>query len=346
MKKKIQEHIREFGKTSKGETQKLEKVFEWLESAKKAVQPRDSFKKHLAKRLKTLAEMKGVSRHIQKRQYHLFAGVFASFLFVGVFLIFMSESLFKDPISWKNLELQGAKVFEETHKNLESKANTEVVPSTKKLSKEDVLFWPSSVTTQSEDSSSTESDTLTLPTTSSQKQESAGEDSSLKTEEENNTLDTESKILEQQEFAWDISEEGNSLSLQENGDLPQEKPWDNNESDSIEEESIEDMDESGEWLSFPEASSVNALQDTSFDTPMRSMEDESSSWEDSDFQKYCQELGWIYHSTPTGNSCKKEEILCYEREFIEKWLCFWGKEIPESEDYEIFLEDLMDDFSQ
>ena len=104
--------IQEFGEKTQ-DSEKLSEVFESLIGIKDSLQPNASFKKSLWKRLTWIIEIKNINSHIEKRQFHLFAWVFASFFFVGVFLYFLSESLFQNPISWKTLELQTEKIAEQ-----------------------------------------------------------------------------------------------------------------------------------------------------------------------------------------------------------------------------------------
>lgn len=322
--KKIDDFIQEFS-DNKGDKKKLKQVFEAFESVKTSTQPDPAFKARLSKRLEVLVGMKTTSTHIQKRQSHLFMGVFASFLFVGGAFYFMSDTLFNEPFSQQKKVIEAPKYKEDT-----GKIDT-IIPQNNARTIVDQVIEKEALP-QEQESQPWENEVL-----------DSQENTSLDIQpEEDYSLDDGNQtpwIVEDVNTDFSQSDEpqqesDNSLKVNQEGDFSsQQIQWEEDAS-GVAEFNFDDA-----WADISGDSSIESSL-----VPAAMMA-EPVSIENRDFKNYCEEVGWIYSNYPDWwEQCKKWDEVCFFTEYSETNQCFVTEdEIEVDADFEIFLDGLIDE---
>lgn len=309
MKERIEHLSKEFSQNST-ETQKLTKVFEEFSAVQDTLQPDEKFRKNLKQRLWNLQEIQEVSTHIQQRQYHLFAWVFASFLFIGGFLFFMSDTLFQTPILEQEQTIETPMIGED------------ISDTSAPLYPEDTVFDDSESTTQentfqqeslSQDTNETSENIEEIPAITEQT-DNVIQESSKQKSVSSDTLATEKKTSPSVE----------TLS-------PETSPAQDSSVTNFSTRWVEDFSDD-----TPVPPAVSMMMESSVSPEQQ---------DTSDFQNYCSEVWGIYDSLKAEPSCRTSGQLCYESEYTQTGFCFTQQDVTES-DMEIILQELMNDVSE
>lgn len=329
--KNIQNLIQEFHPDNTKKKEELEDIFWCISSLKDEISLSSQFKVRLEKRLESLSEVQSLWNTIQKRKWQLFFWTFASFLFIGVFLYYISDIFFYNPLSWQNTHITISSWISETPsevRELPKEGNdSKMLQDIQELQFWEETFWQS---TQSQEIVQSESQEIVQQNSNKisiwdvSEEESfndipSSQDISLQTED----IENFEPEQEKQQKIFDTSSQETSFDSWE-----QKNTEVGNQSDMF--------PVSGMMLSSP------FMWEEAWD--MLYQMDEGQK-ENIDFKPYCIDIWGVFLNYGLIPECHKDDTFCTEDVFLKQWYCFflWENEAIRNED-EIYLEDLINDF--
>jgi len=327
---KLQELVREFVSDSKKQKE-LSQAFQAMKDIQSNIQPDPDFRKHLGMRLESLAEVKAMSHQITTRRFQLFTWVFASFLFLGVFLYYLSATFFYDFISGSNKTI-GAPRIQETP--IISPEIQEGIQKSVTAPLYDENQWDNSQFQKTSDAVDDElQDTISIQEAAAKgvlieewiKEEPAIERTSLEDDDsvEDATPENENSVEEWAvlNFSLPISDEASIV------------PWDADI--EVTDENISQPSSPIESRSIPPTFSDQLWEDTPPIAPERL-----------DFKSYCKSIKGIYVVIAPLKECHRDQQVCSQRDYTESGVCFWESVDSWWGDTEVDLQDLIDQYEE
>lgn len=308
MKKDFKTYVEEFTSCKK-DTQRLTEVFQDIYDLKESVTANPKFKKRLEKRLHALMHIQSMKYQVQERRFYLFAGTFASFLFFGIFLYYMSTNVFVKPFFWKSQTIQTPYILDDSS----SQGDISDTPL------EEIETSTSSTPAPFYDESQWDNSDI-LPIRSHTDVIDAESDEGSNKDEQGDVFssDEATNFTEEPEdnFSQDTQENIFPATIQEN--------------EQANEEDFSQQRVSNEVL--PKALRSDGAASFSADNDFA---EETSSFQDSPiqtsqtFKEYCIDVSWIYVNYWIAPECHKKWFVCEEDEYIQTWMCFSDLEIQE-----------------
>lgn len=290
MNKKLKNLVDELSLEGK-DTSKISQVFSAIEDIWEKTQADPGFKTHLQKRLENIMEMNSMVHQVKSRRWYLFGWAFASFLFLWIFLYYLSTTFFSMPFDSEIKTIQTPRFSEDS-----SISNTTIAPEPP------VEKVPTESSRSPKNQSLEEPEVTEIPVNTlwDENQQTLP----MQDVSDNNIIDWQDTVSSQD--SWE-DREVSSLS----------ETWseENIQKISNTSQDVDTMSES--WISgwSSPASSMMKIQDnTDVSIP-------SSQTVPVDFKESCRSIGWVYVRIEPIEQCHKDNQICEKKYFDRNGSC-------------------------